>query len=134
MDQGAITLTTLCGPSGSLQQFSSIFQMLISTFSPGRARREWESRQAAETFNVISIKRRCEKQKIDLLSILPNDHQYIRSQDSTQSLVVATKRPRAPPILAGIIWVYIATLMIIATSAQPVEGEFDSQNSKSYSY
>lgn len=75
VDQGATTLTILCDPSGSLQQFLSILRMLISTFSPGRARQEWELRQAANVFNVLSIKRRCEKQKIDLLSALPNDHQ-----------------------------------------------------------
>ena len=122
VDQGAITLTTLGGPPGSLRQFWSILQLLIWTFNPGRARREWEWKQAAETFNVISIKRRCEKQKIDLLSTLPNNHPYVRSQDRFQSLMISRTLSQAMEDTS------IPNLDEQggeSTSARPGEGGFD---------
>ena len=121
LDQWAATLIILCSPTGSLQKFLSMLEMLISTFTPSRGLRERE-KLGLRTNNkvVMSIKRRCEKQKIVLLSALQNDSQYVPTQNSIQLLMTRRVLSQAMEDMST------NQQEGEVCSGQPVEGEFDS--------
>ena len=77
LEQWATTLTILCSPSESLQQFLSMLEMLISTITPTRDEREHRLALSKSNKVVMSIKRRCEKQKMVILSALQNKPEYV---------------------------------------------------------
>ena len=126
VDQWATTLTTLCGPTGSLQQFLSMLGMLISTLSSSRG--PWES--TLDNIDVMYIQRRCQKQKILLLSALENNPQYVRTPDSTQSLITCRVLSQA---MEGMFIPRLDEQGVEVGFGQPVEGESDSQKFGSHS-
>ena len=124
VDQWATILTTLCGPSGALQQCLLMLEDLISTFNPIGGPRQRTFGRAANSTHVMSMKRRCEKQKILLLSTLQNDLQYVRTQDSTQSLMICRVLSQ---VMEDISIPRLDEQGGEVGSWQPVEGESDSQ-------
>ena len=120
LDQWAATLTILCSPSGSLQEFLSMLEMLVSTYTPSRGLRERKLGLPTNNNDVMSTKRRCEKQKIVLLSALQNDPPYVPTQDSVRLLITRRVLSQAMEDLStdeqgGEVY-----------SGHPVEGEVDS--------
>ena len=80
VDECAATLKSLRDPSGS---WGYLLNTVISAFEPSRDPRKRILGQTANNIDVMDIKRKCENQKILLLSALRKDHRYVRTQLST---------------------------------------------------
>ena len=84
--------------------------------------------RTANSVDVISIRKRCEKQKILLLSALQYDPRYARNQDSTRSLIIYRLSSQSMEDLSV---PRVDEQGGEVASLQPVEGEIDSRKFRS---